>query len=41
MLVEMRRRLRILLEKLPEETIRWEELFCIDKYSGYCRRDIG
>jgi hypothetical protein len=27
----MRRRLHILLEKLPEETIRWEELFCIEK----------
>jgi len=36
----MRRRLLILLEKLPEETIRWEELFCIEKHSSYCRRDL-
>jgi len=31
----------ILFENIPEETLRWEKLFCCGKHSSYCRRGIG
>ena len=33
--------LPILFENIPEETLRWEILFCCGKHSSYCRRGIG
>lgn len=29
------------LQKLTEETVRWEKLFCSGKHPSYCQREAG